>query len=167
MIGGPGNFMLEAGRDIGPFLNSATVHYFLGSGASGPASSSFGGGILSVGNDWNPWLPAESAAVSVMFGVAGGANYDALREAYLDPANLASMPDYLFQQVETTRSGVLGTIAVADRSKPIYGAMLVAWMQANRSADLVAAFGTTDVTYRQAYQVFIGLPQLTQRVFLN
>ncbi len=77
------------------------------------------------------------------------------------------MPDYLFAQDQTTQSGVQGSFDVADRSKPIYGAMLVAWMQANHAADLVAAFGTTDVTYQQAYQAFVGLSELTQQVFLN
>ncbi|HEY4275171.1 MAG TPA: filamentous hemagglutinin family protein [Rhizomicrobium sp.] len=172
VIGGPGNFMLEAGRDIGPFLNSADVTYFTGNGANVPFASttaSFAGGILAVGNEWNPWLSATGAAVTVNFGVANGMNYDGLREQYLDPANLAAMPDYLFtqQQEQITTGTLTSTITVADRSKPIYGAMLVSWMQANYPGGLVAAFGTTSVSYTQAYQVFASLPALTQRVFLN
>ncbi|HEY4078918.1 MAG TPA: filamentous hemagglutinin family protein [Rhizomicrobium sp.] len=172
ILGGPGNFMLEAGRDIGPFLNSADVTYFTGNGANVPFASttaSFAGGILAVGNEWNPWLPPTGAAVAVNFGVANGMNYDGLREQYLDPANLAAMPDYLFaqQQEQITTGNLTSTITVADRSKPIYGAMLVSWMQANYAGGLVTAFGTTSVSYTQAYQVFAGLPALTQRVFLN
>jgi filamentous hemagglutinin family protein len=172
VIGGPGNFMLEAGRDIGPFLNSANVTYRTGDGASVPistATASFGGGVLAVGNEWNPWLPAKGAAVSVLFGVGDGMNYDGLRETYLDPANLAAMPDYLFaqQQEQITTGNLTSTITVADRSKPIYGALLVSWMQANDPIGLVAAFGTANVSYAQAYQVFASLPNLTQHVFLN
>jgi hypothetical protein len=149
VIGGPGSFMLEAGRDIGPFLNSATVTYFLGDGATVPVSTTtatFGGGILSVGNEWNPWLPAKSAAVSVMFGVANGANYDDFRDQYLDPANLANMPSYLLM------SSPGGT-------ESIYAPQLVQWMN--------DTYGTTFADYGEAYAAFEALPELSQRIFLN
>jgi hypothetical protein len=160
IIGGPGTLMIEAGRDLGPFLNSAVV---------GSPASTYGGGILAVGDEWNPWLAPVGASLDAMFGVADGANYNALRETYLDPANLASMPDYLFaqQQEQITTGNLTSPISVADRSKPIYGAMLVSWMQSNDPAGLTAAFGTTNVSYTQAYQAFIGLSALTQRAFLN
>ncbi len=160
ILGGPGTLMIEAGRDLGPFLNSATV---------GSPASSYAGGILAVGNEWNPWLPQVSASLDVMFGVAGGADYDALREAYVDPANLASMPDYLFAQTqEQVQGGTLSnTVDVADRSRPIYGAMLVSWMQATDPAALKTAYGTTNVSYDQAYAVFVTLPQVLQHVFLD
>ncbi|MCK9917118.1 filamentous hemagglutinin family protein [Microbacteriaceae bacterium K1510] len=159
MIGGPGSFMLEAGRDIGPFLNSATVTYVTGDnsliGAS-KTTSSFGGGILSVGNEWNPWLPAKGADVSVMFGVANGINYDGFRDRYLDPANLAGLPSYL-----VTSYG--GSAASS------YALQLIAWMKQNSIAAkaLTDAYGTTDVSYAQAYAVFKNLLELSQRSFLN
>ncbi|MEJ1970169.1 MAG: filamentous hemagglutinin family protein [Rhizomicrobium sp.] len=161
VIGGPGNFMLEAGRNLGPFLNSATL--------GTTVQTTYGGGILSVGNEWNPWLPAQGADVSVMFGVANGMNYDGLRDYYLDPANLANLPDYLFEQVnnQNTVSGITVGGTTADRSKPIYGPLLVDWMQHNAATALQTAYGTTAVSYAQAYTVFAKLPELTQRVFLN
>ncbi|HEY4078732.1 MAG TPA: filamentous hemagglutinin family protein [Rhizomicrobium sp.] len=173
VIGGPGSFMLEAGRDIGPFLNSALVNSLIGVGgtssATKPVAQVFGGGVLSVGNEWNPWLPRQGANVSVLFGVAGGTDYDALREAYLDPANLTTMPDYLFAQMTeaVVAGGIQGETTVADRSKPVYGPMLVQWMQANAPAVLIAAFGTANVSYEQAYTAFASLPALNQRAFLN
>ncbi|HEY4079018.1 MAG TPA: filamentous hemagglutinin family protein [Rhizomicrobium sp.] len=170
VIGGPGSFILEAGRDIGPFLNSASVTEFSGNiGTMKSANSIYGGGVLSVGNEWNPWLPEQGADVSVLFGVAGGVNYDAFRQAYLDPASFAAMPDYLFEQQSSdiVSGGITTVVKSADRSKPIYGPMLVAWMQANAAGTLSAAYGTTNVSYEQAYAAFASLPVLNQRAFLN
>ncbi|MEI9991673.1 MAG: filamentous hemagglutinin family protein [Rhizomicrobium sp.] len=161
VIGGPGNFMLEAGRDLGPFLNSATT------GTTTPIS--YGGGILSVGNEWNPWLPAQGANVTVLFGVAKGENYDGLRDYYLNPANVANLPDYLFEQVSVDSGDSPVTVSgtVADRSKPVYAPLLIQWMQQNEAVALTAAYGTTTITYQQAYTAFAQLPELTQRLFLN
>ncbi len=162
VIGGPGTFILEAGRDLGPFLNSATVsevgHYVDTNGLvqTKLETETYGGGILSVGNQWNPWLPAKGAALDVMFGVANGINYDGFRDHYLDPANLASLPSYL-----VTSSG--------GDTVSIYAPQLIAWMKQNAIAAkaLIAAYGTTDVSYAQAYAVFRTLPELSQQVFLN
>jgi hypothetical protein len=167
VIGGPGNFMLEAGRDLGPFLNSATSTIYFPSGI--PATETFGGGVLSIGNEWNPWLPTQGAAITVMFGVGPGVNYDGFRNAYLDPANLSAMPDYLFTQTQETsdQGGVTVSQTVADRTKPIYGPLLIQWMQQNAPAALLSEFGTTSVSYDQAYTAFASLSELTQRVFLN
>jgi hypothetical protein len=170
VLGGPGDFMLEAGRDLGPFLNSATVKS-IGSSPRDPAPiETFGGGILSVGNEWNPWLPATGASVSVSFGDANGVNYDGLREAYLDPANLAAMPDYLFAQhnVTTTVGGHIQVDnVVTDRDQPLYASLLMQWMQSHAASALTAAYGTTNVSYDQAYATFAALPAINQRDFLN
>ena len=104
VIGGPGSFFLVAGRNMGPFLNSANSDGAVDENGvySSTGLLSYGGGILSVGNDWNPWLPATGANLYVLFGVRNGANYDGFRDYYLDPANLADLPGYLFVQ-ETDR----------------------------------------------------------------
>jgi hypothetical protein len=162
VIGGPGTFMLEARRDLGPFLNSATVNEVghevdsIGVIEAKLETETYSGGILSVGNQWNPWLPAKSAALDVMFGVANGINYDGFRDHYLDPANIASLPSYL-----VTSSG--------GATVSIYAPQLIAWMKQNAIAakPLMAAYGTTDVSYAQAYAVFKTLPELSQRTFLN
>ena len=160
IIGGPGSFFLEAGRDMGPFLNSADTDGPL-SGSSAATPESFAGGIIAVGNDWNPWLAPVSANLYVMFGIAKGADYSALENYYLNPANENSMPNYLFEQ-ETGQSGN----AAADRSRPIYAPILISWMQKNFASALKTAYGTTNVTWQQAYNAFIALPQLEQQIFL-
>ncbi len=157
IIGGPGTFVLEAGRDLGPFLNSVSVTS-LRSGLNNSllaANETYGGGVLSVGNDWNPWLPAQGADLDVMFGVAKGINYAGFRNQYLDPANLGSLPAYLIM----TASG--------GATESIYGPQLITWLQQRVSGALTAAYGTTDVSYAQAYAVFKTLPELAQRTFLN
>jgi hypothetical protein len=170
VIGGPGSFTLQAGRNAGPFLNSATVSSL--TGANPPYASSeesYGGGILSVGNEWNPWLPSQGADISVLFGTSRGIDYDSFQGAYLDPANLESMPDYLVAQqtITTAVGGLTAQGAAPDRSKPVYAPLLIQWMQANAAAQLIAAYNTADVTYAQAYAVFSALPALNRQTFLN
>ncbi len=157
VIGGPGTFMLEAGRDLGPFLNSASVTSIRGNNTASATftSETYGGGILSVGHEWNPWLPAQGADIDVMFGVAKGINYDGFRDRYLDPVNVASLPSHLVMQVS---GGV---------RESIYGPQLIQWMQQHAKGSLTAAYGTTDVDYAQAYAIFKSLPELQQRAFLN
>jgi filamentous hemagglutinin family protein len=164
VIGGPGSFFLEAGRDAGPFLNSSDTNGVdtNSSGSAQPSgAASYGGGILSVGNDWNPFLPATGANLYVEFGVGKGANFDGFRNYYLDPSNFGNLPGYLFVQ---TNNGT-GNL-VPDRTQPIYGPVLIQWMQTNVAAALETTYGTTQVTYQQAYTVFTALPELEQRVFL-
>lgn len=158
VIGGPGSLFVEAGRDAGPFLTSVTATAF---GSTTGSAQTLGGGIMSVGNDWNPWLAPVGANIVVQFGVGKGVNYAGLRDAYVDPANVAALPDELFaQNVDRFNR------SVADRGKPIYAPILTAWTRANAAAELTAAYGTTDVTVAQAYAVFKALPELRQREFL-
>ena len=166
VIGGPGAFFLEAGRDAGPFLNSAVVNPVRPSFTNRAdidvqGQISVGGGIISNGNDWNPFLPDEGADLNVFFGVGNGADFVALRETYLNPANVDALDDDLFVQVPDEAGNLL-----ADRSQPIYGPILIEWMQANAAAVLQSEYGTSDVDYQQAYDAFLTLPELRQRSFL-
>lgn len=164
VLGGPGALFLEAGRNMGPFLNSATIDNVRISGANasfGEGTSSYAGGVLAVGNDYNPWLAPESADIYAFFGVAPGMNFDALREYYVNPANVDALDGDLFEQ----NVDQFGN-KTPDRSRPIYAPVLVAWMQENQADALIAAFGTTDVSAEQAYSLFASLPELTQRRFL-
>ncbi|HEY1710349.1 MAG TPA: filamentous hemagglutinin family protein [Rhizomicrobium sp.] len=163
IVGGPGSFFLEAGRNAGPFLNSANVSGFetVGTQQLATGELSYAGGVQSVGNDWNPWLVAKGADLYVEFGVAKGADFDALRDYYLNPANLPNLDGDLFKQVEDG-SGNL----VPDRSQPIYEPILIQWMQNNAANQLLADYGTTKISFEQAYDAFKQLPELQQRVFL-
>jgi hypothetical protein len=164
VIGGPGTFFLEAGRDAGPFLNSAVtngVETTINSGIGSAGTQVYAGGIVSVGNDWNPWLAPAGASLLVEFGVGKGQNFNGFRDYYLDPANLPNLDGDLFVQV-TDANGNL----VPDRSRPIYAPILITWMQQHAAAALQKAYGTTDVDFQQAYDVFTTLPQLQQRVFM-
>jgi filamentous hemagglutinin family protein len=164
VIGGPGSFFLEAGRDMGPFLNSAVTGPFSATQPAGSADVgltsanqlTYGGGVLSVGNEWNPWLQPVGADVYVEFGIAGGQNFDALREAYLNPANVADQKNGISTEVITSGGAV----------EPNYGPILIQWMQSHASDALQAAYGTQNVTFEQAYQVFRTLPELDQAEFL-
>ncbi|WP_432787601.1 filamentous haemagglutinin family protein [Novosphingobium rhizosphaerae] len=126
MLGGPGTFQVQAGRNIGPFLNSATVD-----------NVSYAGGIQTVGNDANPWLDPTGADLTVLFGVSKGINYDGLASTYLDPANAAKLDGALFEQV----TDVLGNDH-PDRSKPIYAPILAAWLRTHAPDAFAALFGT-------------------------
>lgn len=163
-LGGPGALFLEAGRNMGPFLNSATidnVRFVNGQPVFGTGISSYAGGIIAVGNDYNPWLAPKSADIYAFFGVGPGMNFAGLRETYVNPANIAALDGDLFEQ----NVDVFGN-KTPDRTRPIYAPILIEWMQANQAAALIAAFGTTDVTAAQAYSAFAALPDLVQRRFL-
>lgn len=164
VLGGPGRLVVEAGRDLGPFLNAAIADAIrdIGNARRGIAQETYPGGILSVGNEWNPALPETGAAIDILFGVAKGVDFAGLRDYYLDPANLAALPDDLFEQVPAT-----GGATTADRTKPIYGPLLVRWMTENAADALEAAYGRTAVSYADAYAVFKSLPLLRQRIFLT
>ncbi len=74
---GPGDFLVEAGRNLGPFLT-------LNSGS--------GGGILAVGDGSNSggavlsYLPVQSANITTLFGVGPGIDVAAAIANYIDPA---------------------------------------------------------------------------------
>ncbi|MBB4198978.1 hypothetical protein CCR94_08105 [Rhodoblastus sphagnicola] len=152
VIGGPGAFFLEAGGDIGPFLNSSVTQvssHSIACGCDISTPTTFGGGVMSVGYDWNPWLKSAvttgggGADLYVMFGLGAiGADYSALRDRYVDPANVSAL----------TWGG--------------YGAQLAQWMKTRHAAALLAAFGATAVSDSQAYAAFTALSPLEQRIFL-
>ena len=164
VIGGQGSLFLEAGRDAGPFLNSAVTSGFKRGGNSSTVATgslSFGGGILSVGSDWNPWLPDQGATLVTEFGVGKGQAFDAFRDAYLDPAKLSHLDAGLFEQVVDANG-----VSTPNRDKPIYGPILIDWMKTHAVSQLIASFGRTDVTYQQAFDAFKRLPALQQRLFI-
>ncbi len=173
ILGGPGTFILEAGGNIGPFVTSANLL-----SVNDKQIYSFGGGVRTIGNDYNPWLPDQGADLQVRFGMASGADYTALSETYLDPANAGMLDGDLFVQV----TDIFGN-QKPDRSKPIYAPILAQWLRdkypdlfaqvfgsqsfpdtdagnaalANaaygRMADLYTAFGKLDLLHQQDFLV--------------
>lgn len=126
LLGGPGTFQVQAGRNIGPFMNSATVN-----------NVSYAGGIQTVGNDANPWLAPIGADLTVLFGVSKGVNYASLASTYLDPANAASLDGDLFVQV----TDAIGN-SHPDRTKPVYAPILATWLRTHAPAAFAAIFGS-------------------------
>ncbi len=129
VLGGPGALFIEAGRDLGPFINSAIVK-------DGLTNVSYAGGIITVGNDYNPWLGSAGAKIYAQFGVAKGTNYNALRATYVDPANVAALDGDLFVQSIDVNGN-----RRPDRTKPVYATALVAWLVENQPGAITAAFG--------------------------
>lgn len=161
VIGGPGSVIVEAGRNAGPFLNSATIP--VGSiNCSGCTleevlarndeynSRDYGGGIFAVGNDLNPALSDDGADLVVLYGVANGADYAALLDAYVNPANIDSFDDDLFAQREDDVGNQF-----ADRDKPIYAAILFRWLEQNYPELLQETFGTSQIIDPAAYSADI------------
>ena len=164
-LGGYGTLAIEAGRNLGPFINSATL-------GGGNGAQSYAGGIRTVGNDLNPWLASRGADIQAFFGIAGGAAYDALQSTYLDPANGTQLDGDLFVQV----SDANGNLS-PDRTRPIYAPILAEWLAANAPEALAEAFGGAAPTgtalaaasygrYEQLYTAFTRLDNLTRRTFL-
>lgn len=161
-LGGPGAFNIEAGRNLGPFVTSATVN-----------GVSYAGGIRTVGNDFNPWLPAQGADIGIGFGIGNGADYVALRETYLNPANYAKLDGDLFEQITDVNGN-----QSPDRTRPVYAPKLARWLKANAPDAFAAVFGDltladdaalTTAAYARAnnlYAAFANLSQIVQNRFL-
>ncbi|MDQ8731862.1 filamentous haemagglutinin family protein [Bradyrhizobium sp. LHD-71] len=112
--------LLEAGNDIqhiaGSFQNDISFNTLWAATIQGPGAllltagrDIYNSNVVSTGNKrWDPLtnrpileseirgLPEQGAAISLMAGLQGKRPaYEAFKEAYLDPANVATMPDYL------------------------------------------------------------------------
>ena len=164
-LGGYGTLSIEAGRNLGPFLNSATV-------VTSGAVESFAGGIRTVGNDLNPWLGSQGASIDALFGIAKGASFDALQTTYLDPANATMLDGDLFVQVSDA-SGNLSP----DRTRPVYAPILAQWLQEKAPEAFANVFGASAPSgdalataaytrFADLYAAFAGLDNLTRRAFL-
>jgi filamentous hemagglutinin family protein len=76
VLGGPGQLVVAAGRDIGPLAASALP----GDNYQVPR------GIITVGNALNPYLADNGAAINVAFGIANGVDVAGFAARYLDPS---------------------------------------------------------------------------------
>jgi hypothetical protein len=168
-LGGPGQFILQAGRNAGPFLTSALpAPYGTRSGLQARVVSTitsenpYAGGILAVGNEMNPFLPRKSADISVRFGTGRGIAWDRFREAYLNPSNWAALSDDLFKPANS------GQGPTVPRGAFVYESQVIAWVNANAKDEVSAAGLSADnLNYAQAYDILIRLPILRQQLLLQ
>ncbi|WP_170292283.1 filamentous haemagglutinin family protein [Xanthomonas maliensis] len=148
-LAGPGTFVVEAGRNLGP-LTSANEAL-----ASGLLNDRNAGGIRTSGNRRNSALPTVGADLVVRYGVANGEDADALAALYLDPSSPQSTATY--------RQWLLDFIALHD---PRTGTTI---MPAAMSTTQPSMEATTPT---DAWQLFAQLPAdtrklLAERVFLD
>jgi filamentous hemagglutinin family protein len=85
---GPGELLLQAGRDIQG--NNLSLYTNANRYWDYVSAKPFGEETNTI-----KALPGEGAGVTLMAGMNEAASYDAFEQAYLNPANVAAMPDYL------------------------------------------------------------------------
>jgi filamentous hemagglutinin family protein len=128
-VAGPGFFVVQAGRDLGPFLpaihdDASEAVMQQGITAVGNASftpvgnrylSSAGTGMydplllgpaLDTTKQRNPLLAPTSADLIVQFGVANGIDYSAMASVYVDPANAANVPHNYLPELQAFLAGI-------------------------------------------------------------
>lgn len=137
LIGGPGTLLVEAGRNIGPFLNAQDIY---NTGSYNNQTT----GIDAVGNAVDPFLPHESANVNVLFGTGPGIDTAAFVNAYLAPG--ASIPGI------DTRAALIAFMEQYDEGQGIDTGLLKDRPQVS-------------LTFVQAWAQFQALPQTVQQLF--
>ncbi len=142
MLGGPGSFLVEAGRNIGPLANETEA-----AGNIAVQSGGVGTGIDTVGNLLNPYLPHAGADINVLFGVGPGMDTQAFIAAYVDGADASTGVDSLMPD-------------------------LVAFMERRVAGQVVDTGFAQDklsvtLTPEQARQLFNQQPDYVQRQFVE
>jgi hypothetical protein len=77
---GPGDFLVEAGRNLGPFTTNASGGGIFAVGDGSNCSTAICGGTVKT------YLPVEGANITALFGVGDGMDIAAAIAAYVDPA---------------------------------------------------------------------------------
>ncbi|WP_250626016.1 filamentous haemagglutinin family protein [Pinirhizobacter soli] len=116
LLGGPGNFLVEAGRNIGPLANETEIT---------SSSVNMAGnltGIQAIGNLYQAALPHESADVNVAFGVGPGVATQDFIARYVDNANQAdglgdATADLVAFMEQRVAGQVVDTGLVADKKQ--------------------------------------------------
>ena len=158
-IQGPGAIALAAGRDV-----YGTAFQIFSSGNFDKYDGSKPGAedrVRAVALSEVHGLPRDGAAISVMAGLNGKQpSYDAMMAAYLDPANVGAMPDYL----KTTVDGLVLPIYLSDLVEMRRGEEHTA-----RSGLVSFIKGITGETLSPlaAWSRFQALPAFTQQRFLR
>ncbi|WP_448101688.1 filamentous haemagglutinin family protein [Luteibacter jiangsuensis] len=135
IVGGPGTFVVDAGRDIGPFVSQADLA--ARSGAAGRQT-----GIQAVGNFYNPYLPHEGADVLVNFGVGPGVDTAGFLARYL--GGVDGLPSLMPDLVEFMQERIAGQATATGHASDDVTPML---------------------TPEQARDLFAKEPEIVQRIF--
>ncbi len=151
VIQGPGAIALVAGRDVyGATFSIETRGNRDYNGSNRPVDTTeiFG-------------LPRDGAAISVLAGLKGKQpSYDALAAGYLDPENLAAMPDYLKIMID----GVTLPIYLVDAYELRSG---VSHKVRSGVVSFVEEITGESLSPLDAWARFQALPSLTQQRFLR
>ena len=136
LLGGPGAFVVDAGRDIGPFVSQADVSKLAAGGHAYPT------GIQAVGNLFNPYLPHESANILVNFGVAPGIDVSGFLARYMDGGD--GLPSLVPDLVSFMQKRIAGQATATGHD----------------TDDVVAPLSNDD-----ALALFAQQPDVVQRIF--
>ncbi|WP_454620626.1 filamentous haemagglutinin family protein [Bradyrhizobium cenepequi] len=151
VIQGPGAIALAAGRDV--YGAAFTIE--------SRGNSEYDGRNRAVDTTEVLGLPRDGAAISVMAGLNGKQpSYNALAAAYLDPANVASMPDYLKTTVDGVVLPIYLTDAVGDRGgvrRTVRGGLV----------SFVREITGETLSPQAAWARFQAMPAVTQQRFLR
>jgi len=138
VLGGPGTFDIEAGRNIGPLTNQAEIYAVETTSYQAGTIT----GIDTIGNADNPYLPHESANAQVLFGVGPGIADTAFIAAYVNPA--VAVPDI--------QQALIAFMEQYDEGQGI-------------DTGLVKDKPSVTLTLAQAWAQFQALPQSVQQLF--
>lgn len=164
-VRGPGEFLMTAGRDLyADILSVSTLgnqEGFDPNNRPEPLSRIAG-------------LPEQGASITVMAGLNSRVDYDGFAHAYLDPANVSSMPDYLKAPVASAGAlPIYLTDAVETRADGFSKTVrrgLVSFMQAMQGTwdpKTGAPLPGEPLTPQQAWEQFQALPVMAQQQFLR
>lgn len=150
-VQGPGAVVLTAGRDVyGADFSIVTL-----------GNTSYDGRNRPVATAEILGLPRDGAAISVLAGMKGKqASYAALAAAYLDPANVAAMPDYLKTSIDGVLLPIYLTDAFEDRGGSTHKARAGV-------TSFVQEITGEKLSPLDAWAAFQSLPALTQQRFLR
>lgn len=165
-VQGPGELLLMAGRDIqgnnfSLYTNGNRYWNYLLAAPHGDETN-----VIKA-------LPDEGADITLMAGMSETASYDLFEQAYLNPANLAAMPDYL---KTTLADGTVVPLYLTDSVETrgdldkLVRRGLVSFIEGMLGADAIASLtGDTDgkLTPQQAWEEYRRLPALVRQQFLR
>ncbi len=145
VLGGPGTFDVEAGRNIGPLTSQAQVFAIEGSGAYVPGTLT---GIDAIGNADNPHLPHQSASVQVLFGVGPGIDYADFIADYLNPATAIPFALDIPLQLANEAGQPLGSPMTLAQFWPLFEVMSPAQQKLAVLQDFFGILTATGADYR-------------------